>query len=46
MKKGESLHETKSAWMGIRKKGQDIDDDLQKNAFDQMEEVKTQKGTF
>lgn len=46
MKKEESLDETKSAWMCLRRKGQDIDDSLQKNTFAQMEEGKTQKGTL
>lgn len=33
IKKEESLDETKSAWMSLGKKAQDIDNGLQKNVF-------------
>lgn len=48
IKKEENLDETKSAWMSLRKKAQDIYNGLQKNVFGnkKMEEIKTQKGTF
>lgn len=46
MKVENNLDETKTAWMGLRKRRQDIDNGLQKNALPQMEAVKSPEGTI